>query len=124
MDKKIIKNKYNIELYNFDACNYFNSLIGNFYKLLPIYEGKDVVNKNKIYTKEESYLHFQVYLSNFIIELSGGCHLFYENNQLIKLLTSLEGLRGIGINHHDEVKSVTFNCINICNKIIKKLESE
>jgi hypothetical protein len=116
-DNSIIKNKYGIELSKNLLCRYYDDLIGNFYKILNIYEGRDFQTKKIIYSSEIAYVQYKKYVGNFIHEICGGYYLFDENTYFLKLLTSLESMLSIKETEHDNLKSLVFGCINTLNKL-------
>jgi hypothetical protein len=103
-DNNIIKNKYGIELSKSLLCRYYDDLIGNFYKILPIFE-------------QSTHEQYKKYVGNFIHEICGGYYLFDENTYFLKLLTNLESMLSIKETEHDDLKSLVFGCINILNKL-------
>ncbi len=118
----VIKNKYDLEISEELLDKYYDNLIGDFYKILPIFEGRDIKNKEVVYTKEEAYLQFQKYISNFIVEICGGYYLFNDSMYFLKLLNILEGMYVISQEDHCKLKSLVFNCISICKKLKTKGE--
>ena len=101
---------------------YYKSLINNYFKILPLFEGRDLQTKQIIYTQEQAYEMFQKYIQNFIIEVCGSNELFIVNVNSIKLLSLLRGMQEIQIGEHKKTKSVVMSCIDLCNKVIKELE--
>ena len=113
----VIKNKYDLEISEETLNKYFDNLIGDFYKILPIYEGRDMKTKQVIYSKEEAHEQFVKYVKNFIVEICGGYYLFDDNMYFLKLLNILEGMCELSQDEHCKLKSLVFNCISVCKKI-------
>jgi hypothetical protein len=95
----IYKNKYNIEMSKELLLSYYDSLIGSFYKILPISE-------------QETNEQYKKYISNFIMEICGGYYLFDENAYFLKLLNNLEYLLQIDNIEHKKIKSSVFKISN------------
>ena len=93
---------------------YYDSLISRFFKILPIFEGRDVFTKNKIYSDDVAIENYRKYIENFIIEIYGTTKMI-DNNLLIRLLSILNGM--LELNEHKTVKTCVFNCIDICKKL-------
>lgn len=106
----IHKNKYNIEISTNLLLNYYDSLISNFYKILPISE-------------ESTNDQYKKYISNFIMEVCGGYYLFDESAYFLKLLNNLEYLLQIDNIEHKQIKSSVFNCINIIKKVKEEINN-
>ena len=115
------KNKYNIEMPNELVVKYYDNLIKDFYKCLPIFEGCNFRNKEIIHSPEEAYKQYLKYVENFISEINGGYSLFDENVNFLRLLISLESMLLIEMNEHDKLESLVFKCINICNKLKEEI---
>lgn len=101
---------------------YYEKLINNIYKCLPIIEGLGYKTKKVVYTKEEAYKNYQIYINNLLIEIYGHCELFFCSDNSIKLASTLKGM--ICEDNHSVVKRLTMSCIKICKDIIKEIERE
>ena len=96
--------------------DYYNSLIGDCYKILPLYEGLDILTKKVIYSREEAYQQYKKYLVGFLNEIYGSYYML-DSIYLLKLFANLEGMLTIGLDEHDKLKSLVFKCIGIVNKL-------
>ena len=117
-------NKYKIPISNKLLINYYNNLIKDFFKILPIFEGRDARTKLVIYSPEESYIQYNKYISNFILEIKGAYILFNDNPYFLKLLNILEGMLNSKIIEHAEIKSLVFHCIDIIKKLIEEVSED
>lgn len=89
-----------------DKYIYINHLVDRIYKILPLSEE----NKNKIP---------KIYVKRLIDDVISANELF--NGTLINLIIKLNILL-IKESTHFEIKSIVFECINLCKKIIHELE--
>jgi hypothetical protein len=104
--------------------NYYKNLINSIYKLLPIYEGSKYKSKEIIYSSEDSFNNFQIYLTNLITEMLGNS-VFYTSDNSIKLLSLVIGMiQQIEQNQQQRVKRLVMECISLCKKIIKEMEED
>jgi len=102
---------------------YYKGLINSIYKLLPISEGLKYKSKEVIYTSDEAFKNYQIYLSNLIVEMYGNS-VFFTSDNSIKLLSILTGMiQQVHENEHQKIKRLTMESINLCKKIIKEIES-
>lgn len=101
---------------NYALFEYYDSLISRFFKILPIFEGKDVFTKEKIYSNDVAIENYKKYIENFIVEIYGTTKII-DNILLIRLLTILVGMEALNENEHRKVKACVFNCIDICKKL-------
>ncbi len=93
---------------NENLSQYFNSLVGKTFKILPLYE-------------EESPT-LNTYIKSFQRELIGNSRLFQELNcepKFITLLSTIEFLASSDYDH-DTCKSEVLKCTNIINDINNK----
>lgn len=109
--------KYDISITKDLWVKYCDILIGQFYKIIPIYEGVDFKSKKILYNVEEAYEQYKKYIDNFIIEMQGGYYLFSKNEYFFKLLSYIESMSQLKINEHKKLKSIVFSCINIIKKM-------
>lgn len=102
----------NIELPNEMVCKYLNSLVGQFYKILPIKEsGEPSLSKYM-----ESLQREMIGCQSLIVALD-------YNELYLSLINILEYL----INNDCDIKTVkseVFKAINICTKLCDKLRVE
>ena len=122
MDFKYGVLKYGVKISDDSLIKYYHGLIKDFFKILPIFEGRDVKTKSVIYSQEESYNQYKKYIHNFTIEICGAYHIFHEELYFLKLLNILEGMSNSKINDHAHLKSLVFHCIDITKKMIAELE--
>jgi hypothetical protein len=102
---------------------YYKGLIGNFYKILPLYEGRDLKTKQIVYLPDIAYQNFQNYVSNLLVEVYGSSNLFFVNEYSIKIVSILQGiLHKVEIDKHKKLKTLVFQCVSLCEKIIVELE--
>lgn len=116
------QNINNIIIPNNLIIEYYNSLIGQVYRLMPLYEGKDWKTKEIIYDNAEAFNMFHKYVQNLIVEICGSNKIFIVNIDSIKILSKIRGLQDINEDEHSLLKSNVMTCINLCKKIIKNLE--
>lgn len=114
-------NKYKIEMSKELLLDYYDSLINDCFKLLPLYEGIDFSTKRVIYSPVEAHKQYKKYLSSFITEVFGSYYMF-ENIYLLKLTNNLEGMLNIEISEHDKIKQLVFKCISIINKLKEEIK--
>jgi len=117
-------NKHNIEILKETRIKYYHNLIKDFFKILPIYEGRDVRTKLIVYTAEESYNQYKKYIYNFTVEICGAYNNFHEDLCFLKLSNILEGMSNLNIDNHANLRSLVFHCIDICKKMIDTLEGD
>lgn len=110
-----------IELSKELLIDYYDSLIGDSFKLLPIYEGRDIKTNQIIYNENEAYDNYRKYLINFLNEIYGSYYML-DSVLLLKLLANLEGMLTIGLKEHSKLKSLVFKCIGIVNRLKEGIE--
>jgi len=93
---------------------YYDSLIGRFFKILPIFEGRDIFTKKKIYSDDVAMENYKKYIEGFIIEIYGTTKMI-DNKLLIRLLSILNGM--YDLSEHEKIKTSVFACIDICKKL-------
>ena len=103
---------------------YYKGLINTIYKLLPISEGLKYKSKEVIYTPEEAFKNYQIYLCNLIVEMYGNSVFFTSDNSIKLLSIAIGMIQQIQENEHQKVKRLTMESINLCKKIIKEIELE
>lgn len=93
---------------NENLSQYFNSLVGKTFKILPLYE-------------EESPT-LNTYIKSFQRELIGNSRLFQELNREPKFITLLSTIEFLASSDydHDTCKSEVLKCTNIINDINNK----
>ena len=103
---------------------YYKGLINSCFKLIPLYNGEKYKSREVIYSPEEAFKNYQIYLSNLIVEMYGNS-IFFTSDSSVKLLSIIIGMiQQIKINENQKVKRLTIECINLCKKIIKEIELE
>lgn len=100
-----------MEIKNKEKIIYLNGLVNRIFKILPLYEE----DNNILPQKYVERLANDIYAANnlfegLLIELLIKTYSIYE--------TPDEPLS------HSELKSLVFDCINLCQKIIKDLEGD
>jgi hypothetical protein len=104
---------------------YYQGLVNSLFKLLPLYEGRKYRTSGIVYSQDEAYKNYQIYLSNLLIEIYGNSQSFFQSENSIKLVSILRGMvQEIKIDEQPKVKRLTMECINICKKIIVELEGD
>lgn len=103
-----LQNKYNGKIDNESLQDYFKNLIGRLWKILPL--------------KEQQCFTLDKYLFNLKLELMGGEELLLKSGLFIELLNNLEALTTM--EKKEDYKPQVFRCINICEKIISKLNEK
>jgi hypothetical protein len=101
-----MENKYGFTIREYTIKDYYNSLIGKVYKLLPMFEKNNPT--------------IEQYFKNLIIELSGADKVFMEKKEFLELVNILEGM--MLIDSHKDFKSMTFKCISIIQKLLDNKE--
>jgi hypothetical protein len=101
--------------------DYYSSLVNECFKLLPVFEGRDLKTNKIIHSKEVAYLQYKKYLVSFLNEIYGSYYML-DSIYLLRLLANLEGMLGIQLNEHDKLKSLVFKCIGIVNKLKEEME--
>lgn len=103
---------------------YYEGLINSIFKNLPLYEGRKYKTSGIVYSKEEAYKNYQVYLSNLIVEVYGNSQLFFCSDNSIKLISILKGMiQEVKIDEQQKVKRLTMECISLCKKIIQEINN-
>lgn len=100
--------------------DYFKKLPNKIFKILPIYEGKDIYTNNINCDSITAYGNYQSYLDTFTIELSGASNIFPHTSKFIEILALIEGMKTIKEYEHKKVKKIVFKCINKCKLIYKE----
>lgn len=103
---------------------YYKNLINSIFKLIPLMNGEEYKTRRIIYSPEEAFKNYQIYLNNLIVEMYGNSIFFMSDNS-IKLLSIIIGMiQQIQVGENQKVKQLVFECINLCKKIIKEIEQE
>lgn len=98
--------------------DYYTNLRNRCWKLLPIYEGKDI-NGEVIYSREESVILFRKNLNRLVTEVSGAANIYFENSRYQELLNLLAGMNMYGEDSHETVRDILLHCCNICEDMKK-----
>ena len=106
MDYKTIKE--NVQKQDIDF--YLNSSINKLFAILGIYEDCE---------KNNDFDSYYTYLARTITELSGFDYIF-EMNFYISIISILVGMLEDKSPNHKKVKSMTFHCISLVKKGVKK----
>lgn len=110
---------YNFELDDIAINESLRILRNQCWKLLPIFEGKDIHN-NTIYGKDEAYNNYQKHLTFLITKVSGASKIWMDNQYYYELAMILNGMRDFTIEEHDKVKYMVHHCTNL----VEKMKSE
>lgn len=103
---------------------YYKGLINSIFKLIPLYNGEKYKSREIIYSPEEAFENYQIYLSNLIVEMYGNS-IFFTSDNSVKLLSINVGMiQQIHPNENQKVKRLVMESINLCKKIIKEIELE
>jgi hypothetical protein len=103
---------------------YYKGMINSCFKMIPIYNGEKYKSKEIIYSSEDSFNNFQIYLTNLIVEMYGNS-VFYTSDNSFRLLSIITGMiQQIQENEHQKVKRLVMECISLCKKIIKEMEED
>ena len=97
-----------------DKIAYLNKAVGKIFKLLPIYEGKDIYG-NVVCTPDEAKINFQKQIVLLETELMG---LDFSDSKINDLMLLLSGMKRYDVGQHTEVKCCVIKAINLCKKII------
>lgn len=89
---------------------YLNNSINKIFAILGIYEDCE---------KNNSFDSYYTYLSRTITELSGFEYIF-QKNFFISIISVLAGMIEDKNPNHKKVKSLTFHCISLIKKGVKK----
>lgn len=101
---------------------YYKNLINSIFKLIPLMNGEEYKTRKIIYSPEESFKNYQIYLSNLIVEMYGSS-VFFTSDNSVKLLSIITGMiQQIKVGENQKVKRLTIESINLCKKIIKEIE--
>lgn len=98
-----------------------NILINQCWKILPIYEGKNI-NNNNAYSREDAYDNYQKHLTFLITKVGGASKLWLDNQYYVELLYILSGMRDFTSDEHDRVKYIVNHCIKLINSMKKKVQ--
>lgn len=102
---------------------YYKGLVNSIFKLIPLFNGEKFRSREIIYSREDAYRNYQIYLSNLLVEVYGNSQFLCSDNS-IKLTNILRGMiQEIEIYDYDRVKRLTRQCIDLCKKIIKEIEN-
>lgn len=104
--------KYGIEISDEIVLEILHNLPGKFYKLLPLYEGRDFHTKDIIYDEPDAFETFSRYLQKLIIEFSGSKLIFPDEKKFTEIFIILKGMEKINIGEHDKLKSIVMLCMN------------
>lgn len=108
--------EYNVEINNKTLSEVLTSLRNRIWKLLPIYEGKDMSGRITI-SEMAAYKNFKKNLQKVTIEVYGANDILFQNTQFVQLLCLLQGLESVKIDEHEKVKNIVKHCADLCEKI-------
>lgn len=110
--------RYNVNLPNDRVLDYLKKLPGKFFKILPIYEGRDFYTKEITIDAIQAHKDYLKYLDSLILDISGAYLLLPENSKMFEMLTILKGLTTVEIGEHDKLKPQVFKCVDSCKQIL------
>lgn len=96
-----------------DFCE---SLIGNIYKILPIYEGEDI-NKAVCATPEVAYSNYLNQLVTLEAEVEGAYE-YYQDDKIFRMLFIIKGMKNLKVGEHAKVRTCVFDLIKICKSVV------
>lgn len=99
-----------------DEEKYFASLKNRIWKLLPIFEGKGM-DRKIVYSREEAYEKYQLYLLRVLTELDGAKNINKNNGYYAELYYLLEGMKDFSCDEHDRVRDIVLHCCGLCEKL-------
>lgn len=100
-----MKTKYDTEIPDKAFVDYFKQLKNRIYKCLPMYEEKVVT--------------LPTYLDSLLFELCGGS-MIADGDLYIELINKMAYINRL--DSHGAYRKQVLDCLNICDKIIAKLE--
>ena len=95
--------------------NYYDGLGDRCWKLLPIFEGKDL-NGVKVFSDVEALENFEKNLNWLLLEAKGSIANYGTNNYCEQVVNILTGLQQTDDRSHKTIKGVTLKCFNLCKK--------
>ena len=116
--------RYGIEIPKQRILDYMEKLPGKFYKILPIYEGRDYKTKQITISQDKAYEAYQKYIQTFTLEVGGFYYLYPEDETIFELLSLLESMNRIEKDKHKELKTVVLKCIDKSKKMLENIKEE
>lgn len=111
--------EYSIKKNNGKGEINFTKIKGKIFKILPIYEGKQL-NNTVVFDKITAEINLNKYLKKLNLELEGLIYQVEENSKSYYALYDINniilGLKIVELDH-DLVKSSVFRCISILEKL-------
>lgn len=89
------------------------------WKTLPIYEGKKNKSDEIVYSREEALSNYQKHLIFLVTKILGASKLWQDNQYYVELVYILEGMKNYNADNHEQVRLMTFHCINLIDKMIE-----
>jgi len=114
---------YNFELGEEATQESLKILRNQCWKLLPIFEGKDI-NNEVTRSEEEAYENYQKHLTFLITKVSGANKIWVDNQYYYELLMILNGMRDFTIDEHDRVKYMVHHCTHLVEKMKEEMFHE
>lgn len=114
---------YNFELGEEATQESLKILRNQCWKLLPIFEGKNIDNE-VIYTLDEAYDNYQKHLTFLITKVSGANKIWTDNQYYYELLMILNGMRDFQKDEHDRVKYMVHHCTHLIEKMKEDVLNE
>ena len=113
--------EYNCDLSVDSKIDFLKILINQCWKILPIYEGKDI-NSEITYSREEAYSGYQKHLNFLITKLIGANKIWGNDQYFVELLCILIGMRDMDNNSHDKVRYFVHHCTKLLNKMLNEVQ--
>jgi hypothetical protein len=114
---------YNFDLDDIAIRESLRILRNQCWKLLPIFEGKDI-NNEIVYSKEEAYSNYQKHLTFLITKVSGANKIWIDNQYYYELAMILNGMRDFTIEEHDRVRYMVHHCTHLVEKMKDEVLSD
>ena len=112
---------YNFELGNIAINESLRILRNQCWKLLPIFEGKNIDNK-VVYASDEAYSNYQKHLTFLITKVLGASKIWIDNQYYYELAMILNGMRDFTKDEHERVKYMVHHCIHLIEKMKGELD--
>lgn len=112
---------YNFELGDIAINESLRILRNQCWKLLPIFEGKNIDNQI-IYSADEAYDNYQKHLTFLITKVNGASKIWMDNQYYYELAMILNGMRDFTKDEHDRVKYMVHHCTHLIEKMKGELD--
>lgn len=95
-------------------------LINQCWKILPIYEGKNL-NNIVVYDRNTAYANYQKYLIFLNTKIFGASKYWKDNQKYIELLYLVKGMSKFNDDEHNKVKYTVLHCNKLIENMIKEI---